>query len=116
MLILVDHKTKDCRGAKDEHHSTGSKAKFIFVKLNVLREYLDRDLRIPDTSFPFDLERAIDDWIFMCFFVGNDFIPHLPYLETREGAIDRLVALYKKVVTKTEVSRHFYYPLNKQGF
>ncbi|KXJ17198.1 5'-3' exoribonuclease 2 [Exaiptasia diaphana] len=44
---------------------------------------LDADLST--LSFPYDLERVIDDWILMGFLVGNDFIPHLPHMHIKQG-------------------------------
>ncbi|CAG0882051.1 unnamed protein product [Darwinula stevensoni] len=105
----LGHEMQECQGLpknrQGEHDELPppvyAEQKYIYVRLNVLREYLERELNMPNLPFKFDLERAIDDWVFMCFFVGNDFLPHLPSLEIREGAIDRLVSLYKKAVYKT---------------
>ncbi|KAM8946340.1 5'-3' exoribonuclease 2 isoform 2-T2 [Pelodytes ibericus] len=104
------HELKECQGLprekKGEHDEfadrpPGCEQEFIFIRLNVLREYLEKELTMASLPFPFDFERSVDDWVFMCFFVGNDFLPHLPSLEIREGAIDRLVTIYKNVVHKT---------------
>jgi len=43
-----------------------------------------------------DLERLIDDFIFMTFLVGNDFLPHLPALDIGENAFDLLFDVYKE--------------------
>ncbi|XP_041831741.1 5'-3' exoribonuclease 2 isoform X2 [Melanotaenia boesemani] len=106
----MGHEIKECQGVArekqgqhDEFADTmpTSEQEFIFIRLCVLREYLARELTMASLPFPFDFERSVDDWVFMCFFVGNDFLPHLPSLEIREGAIDRLVNIYKDVVHKT---------------
>jgi 5'-3' exoribonuclease 2 len=72
-----------------------TKKPFIFLDVSILREYLEVELHLPNTPFPFDLERAIDDWVLLIFFVGNDFLPHLPSLEIREGALDTLLKIWK---------------------
>lgn len=74
---------------------------FIFLDVAILREYLEVELGGPQQPF-FDLERAIDDWVLLIFFVGNDFLPHLPSLEIREGAIDTLLKIYKREMPRME--------------
>ncbi|EAW07457.1 5'-_3' exoribonculease Dhp1 [Aspergillus clavatus NRRL 1] len=96
------HKAEECRGqAKEKNGEFDEKQKgsslkpFIWLHVSVLREYLAAELYVPQQPFPFDLERALDDWVFMCFFVGNDFLPHLPSLDIRENGIDTLIAIWR---------------------
>ncbi|CAN8072972.1 unnamed protein product [Agarophyton chilense] len=87
----------------------GGKKPFHFLHVHSLREYLNYEFKddiayeLSSSRSPnivYDLERVIDDFVFMCFFVGNDFLPHLPTLDIREGAIDYLIELYKTEVVR----------------
>ncbi|KAL6715170.1 5'-3' exoribonuclease 2 [Lecanora helva] len=82
-------------GEFDEKDKALADKPFIWLHVSVLREYLEAELMVPQQPFRFDLERALDDWVFMCFFVGNDFLPHLPSLDIRENGIDTLIAIWR---------------------
>lgn len=96
------HEARNCRGEAKEKTTdasdkpgTATLKPFIWLHVSVLREYLAAELAVPGLPFRFDIERAIDDWVFMCCFVGNDFLPHLPALEIREHGIDTLTNIWR---------------------
>jgi 5'-3' exonuclease len=50
-----------------------------------------------DDAPQFISESGVNDFIFICFMVGNDFLPHIPSLEIIEGGIDQMIDVYKNV-------------------
>lgn len=88
------HFVSECRGMKAS--KLIGREKFQVLRIPVLREYLYFEFEELSTAPWFDFERIIDDFVFICFFVGNDFLPHLPSLHIRDGAIDGLIFLYKR--------------------
>jgi len=67
------------------------------IHVSILREYFMFEYReiAPMMKMRFDLERIIDDFIFFCFFIGNDFLPSLTTLDIFEGSLDQLIDYYK---------------------
>lgn len=90
----LDKEQAEAQDALDKKNDL--KKPFIWLHVDILREYLELDLHVPRLPFPADFERAIDDWVFMCFFIGNDFLPHMPSLDVRDNSIDTLLAIWKR--------------------
>ena len=47
-------------------------------------------------------KNRVYDYIFLCFFLGNDFMPHFPALNIRTGGVDKMLQAYKATIGKTD--------------
>jgi len=77
---------------------------YEFFLISVLREYLELEFYDIKTKikFEFNMERIIDDFIFLCFFIGNDFLPNLYSFAIETGAMDYLFEFYKDCLPELE--------------
>eukprot|EP00591_Stephanopyxis_turris_P009714 CAMPEP_0195527708 /NCGR_PEP_ID=MMETSP0794_2-20130614/29590_1 /TAXON_ID=515487 /ORGANISM="Stephanopyxis turris, Strain CCMP 815" /LENGTH=721 /DNA_ID=CAMNT_0040658691 /DNA_START=17 /DNA_END=2178 /DNA_ORIENTATION=- len=73
---------------------------FELLELTALREMFQiqfRKFADPNTKLlnvKYDIHRIIDDFVFMCMMVGNDFLPHCPHLDIDSGALSLMLSTY----------------------
>lgn len=73
-----------------------SRAKFKFRK--ELSDYQGKfNIDHYDPGHDGDKIRLIRDYIYICFLLGNDFIPRLPCLKIRNGSLNDIIVIYKRV-------------------
>ena len=64
----------------------------IALAINADNDNQRNELIKPDR---YDLNRLIDDFVFMCFFVGNDFLPNIPHLDIADGSLNLMMNTYQ---------------------
>ena len=85
---------------------------FNYVSINIMRQAIverildtikseidcseeEVDIKFVDSLNSTNL---INDFIFLCYLMGNDFLPHLPSLDIYEGAVDYLIEKYVNLI------------------
>ena len=48
----------------------------------------------------YNFERIVDDFVFLSFFVGNDFIPSIPHIDIADGCMHMLMTIYKNLLPR----------------
>ena len=84
-------------GARQTVMKQTQDSKFQLLHLSTLREYIEVEFSHKHTGGALDIERLVDDFIFLTFLVGNDFLPHLPTLDIGENGFDVIFDVYKQM-------------------
>eukprot|EP01022_Parablepharisma_sp_SALTPOND_P027889 TRINITY_DN683_c0_g1_i1.p1 TRINITY_DN683_c0_g1~~TRINITY_DN683_c0_g1_i1.p1 ORF type:complete len:1361 (+),score=161.89 TRINITY_DN683_c0_g1_i1:90-4085(+) len=98
---IVEHKplrVKALKGVTRPILLKGVEYEIFYV--SILREYFEIEYSYlkPLLPFKFNLERIIDDFIFFCLFVGNDFVPYLYTVDINYGSLDEIIRIYKSTL------------------
>lgn len=68
---------------------------FQVINLSMVREYMDLEYQTVKMKIAYDIDRIIDDFILLCFFIGNDFLPRVFCFDIRQGTLEALITLFK---------------------
>jgi len=112
MLSLVTHEpnffllrekmsVRHARGGKKPKDPLKyAKQDFELLEIKMLRDMLHLQFRSLSDKLPFQysLPRVVDDFVFMCMFVGNDFLPNVPHLDIADGALNTMISIYREML------------------
>ena len=94
MLSLVTH-IPNLYILREETYIKG--LQYYILNIGQSREKLKKMLKWKSDKYPYNSISAIDDFVFICFTTGNDFLPHIPSIEIIESGIELLINICRQV-------------------
>jgi len=80
---------------ESKEESSDEKKELLFLDIKELSRCILHEMNCKDNS----IERVFD-YVFLCFFLGNDFLPQFPSLNIRTSGMDRLMNTYREHIGK----------------
>ena len=72
---------------RTEYNIEETENEYIYLKIDPLKDHIIQSLDIEKVN----KDQIINDYIFICFLLGNDFMNHIPSLSLRYGGHDTLL-------------------------
>ena len=88
---------------------------YLLLDIDCLKFHLCNEIRSFLIKGNISDRQILVDYLFICFMVGNDFIPHLPPLHIGEGSIDFLLETYGGIISDKSIITDNY-TINKEVF
>ena len=83
---------------RTEYNIENIDTEFIFLDINLLKKYLINEIK--NDIVLLNNQEIINDYIFLCFFIGNDFINNTPSINIRYKGLEYLLEIYNKLQDK----------------
>ena len=104
-LCLVNFKKELTLVRESTFFGSSADQGYLYVKIPELRLLLHNNLAPKEqhtelATSPY-VQKTMIDYAYMCFLLGNDFLPHIPSMLIREGALDIAIQAYKKIRAKS---------------
>lgn len=90
MLSLLNKNSDQIILLRDHSFQEKLDALYDFLHIGTLKKYICQDIEDPYKA------NYIYDYILLCFFLGNDFLEHLPGLKIKHRGIDMVLHAYTK--------------------
>ena len=72
---------------------------YLYVSI----EELKKNLILFYKHYFHNIDNLTEYYVFLCFLIGNDFIPHLSFLKFKNNGLEILLSYYKKVYDKSNI-------------
>lgn len=80
---------------RTEYNIEGFDSEFVYLDIDLLKKYLVQDIKRDFIRLP--NQDIINDYIFMCFFIGNDFVHNSPCINIRYNGLNNLLDIYNNL-------------------
>jgi 5'-3' exoribonuclease 2 len=95
MLSMIKNNHIYLLRERTEYNIEGLESEYVYLDIEFLKWYLVKDIKKDFVHLP--NQSIINDYIFLCFFIGNDFIHNSPCINIRYGGLDNLLKIYNKL-------------------
>ena len=105
MLVTKSDKVYLLREAQ-QFDSSASKDQLNFVSLKIMKDCIYKTFekyilnKLEITNISINKNRIINDFIFLCYFLGNDFLPHILSLDINKNGIEYIIEKYADVYSQ----------------
>lgn len=116
ILRNKDENTKESEESKDSNGSKDPKDYFLFLSIDKCSSMFTQSLDIEYNNIEHNNNGLLLDYVFLTFLCGNDFVTSFSYLKIKEGSLELLESIYKKIYLTLKQNLIIDYKINFNFF